>query len=270
MFDSLFFYLSKFAWALLSPGNLIIIVFILGVILLLLNSRRLALVLLIPNAILAGLVLSYPVGDWVIQPLEKRFSIPTELPAKLDGIIILGGGEDLKRSLSWDVAELGLGGDRYIAAKKLADLYPQIPVIFSGGSGSIQLQNTGAEGHLAQQVFNDLGLRPSRLIVESASRNTYENFRNTQPLLKPEGTYLLVTSAFHMPRSVGIARKQGIKVIAYPVDFRSNSAELRRINFDFYDHLKALEAGSREWIGLAAYYLTGKTTDWFPSADEAL
>ena len=264
MTDTLFFYLSKLAWALLSPGNLIIIIFILGSLLLLMNLRKLAKWLLIPNALLAGLVLSYPVGDWVIQPLEQRFSIPAQLPDQIDGIIILGGGEDLKRSLSWHVAELGLGGDRYIAAKKLADIYPFAPVIFSGGSGSIQLQNTGAEGHVAQQVFLDMGLHPSRLILESASRNTYENFRNTQPLLKPDGTYLLVTSAFHMPRSVGIARQQGINVIPYPVDYRSNSRELRQVNFDFYDHLKALEAGWREWIGLTVYYFTGKTERWLP------
>ncbi|AHF00712.1 hypothetical protein THIAE_02050 [Thiomicrospira aerophila AL3] len=264
MTDTLFFYLSKLAWALLSPGNLIIIIFILGSLLVLMNLRKLAKWLLIPNALLASLLLSYPVGDWVIKPLEQRFSIPAQLPDQIDGIIILGGGEDLKRSLSWNVAELGLGGDRYIAAKKLADIYPFAPVIFSGGSGSIQLQNTGAEGHIAQQVFNDLGLYPSRLILESASRNTYENFRNTQPLLKPDGTYLLVTSAFHMPRSVGIARQKGINVIPYPVDYRSNSRELRQINFDFYDHLKALEAGWREWIGLTVYFFTGKTEHWLP------
>jgi uncharacterized SAM-binding protein YcdF (DUF218 family) len=269
MTDTLFFYLSKLAWALLSPGNLIIILFIFGTLLLLLKLHRIARWLLVTNTLVAGLVLSYPVGDWIIQPLEQRFSQPAQLPAQIDGIIILGGGEDLKRSLSWNVAELGLGGDRYIAAKKLADIYPFAPVIFSGGSGSIQLQNTGAEGHIAQQIFNDLGLLPSRLILESESRNTYENFRNLQPLLKPDGTYLLITSAFHMPRSVGIARKQGVHVIPYPVDYRSNSAELRQIDFDFYDHLKALEPGWREWIGLSVYFFSGKTASWFPKPDIA-
>jgi uncharacterized SAM-binding protein YcdF (DUF218 family) len=74
----------------------------------------------------------------------------------------------------------------------------------------------------------------------------------------------LITSAFHMPRSVGIARKQGIDVIPYPVDYRSNSEDLRQVDFDLFDHLKALEPGWKEWIGLTVYYWTGKTSDWWP------
>ncbi|MDX1796186.1 MAG: YdcF family protein, partial [Hydrogenovibrio sp.] len=71
--------------------------------------------------------------------------------------------------------------------------------------------------------------------------------------------------AFHMPRSVGIARKFGIHVIPYPVDFRSNSDALRSWNFDLFDHLKTLEPGWKEWLGLTVYYWTGKTANWFPS-----
>jgi len=262
--DSLFFIFSKLSWVILSPGNLILFLFILGTFTVVFKWLRLAKWILIPNALLAGLVLAYPVGDWLIEPLESRFERPTEMPQQIDGIIILGGGEDLKRSLSWNVAELGLGGDRFIAAKKLADIYPNVPVIFTGGSGSIQLQNHGSEGEVASKIFNDMGLNPSRLVLENASRNTYENFKNTKPLLKSNGQYLLVTSAFHMPRSVGIARKQGIDVIPYPVDYRSNSKELRQIDFDLFDHLKALEPGWKEWIGLTVYYWTGKTSDWWP------
>lgn len=263
--DSVFFVLSKLAWVVLSPGNALVILFILGTLLVLFKAYRAAKWILIPNALIAGLVLSYPVGDWLIQPLENRFEKPASLPAQIDGIIVLGGGEDLKRSLSWNVAELGLGGDRYIAAKKLADLYPDAPVIFTGGSGSIQLQNTGSEGEIAAQLFNDIGLPSARLVLESQSRNTYENFRNIKPITRPGGRYLLVTSAFHMPRSVGIARQFEIDVIPYPVDYRSNSAELRRINVDLFDHLKALEPGWREWIGLTVYYHTGKTREWLPA-----
>lgn len=265
--DTLFFNLSKLSWVILSPGNLILFLFILGTLMVLFKWLRLAKWILIPNAMLAGLVLAYPVGDWLIQPLEKRFEKPIEMPVQIDGIIVLGGGEDLKRSLSWNVAELGLGGDRFIAAKKLADIYPDAPVIFTGGSGSIQLQNQGSEGEVAAQIFNDMGLDSSRLILESASRNTYENFKNIQPLIHAEGQYLLVTSAFHMPRSIGIARKQGLNVIAYPVDYRSNSEDLRQINFDLFDHLKALEPGWKEWIGLTVYYWTDKTSDWWPKPE---
>ncbi len=213
-------------------------------------------------------IMSYPVGDFLIQPLEKRFSLPNPLPSaqKIDGILVLGGGEDLKRSLSWHSHELGLGADRYIAAKYLANHYPNVPVIFTGGSGLTSIQDSNSEGNLARYFLTTMGIAPERLIIESNSRNTYENFVKVKSLLpNPNGTYLLVTSAFHMPRSVGVARKLGIKVIAYPTDFRSNSDEYRHLDFDLFDHLKSLEAGWREWIGLVVYYLTGKTSSLFPA-----
>lgn len=243
--------------------------FIIGTGLLLIGFVSLAKRLLFITTIIGGIVLAYPVGDYLIQPLEKRFPLLTDaqLPAKIDGIIVLGGGEDLPRTLSWHQPQIGNGGDRYLAAKKLANHYPNAPIIFTGGSGQIKLINQGTEGSLAKQLLTELGIHAKRLIIESQSHNTYQNFKNLQPLLpKKDGTYLLITSAFHMPRAVGVARKFHIHVIPYPVDFRSNSAKLRRLDFDLFDHLKSLEPAWKEWIGLTVYYFTGRTSAWLPKA----
>lgn len=267
--NDLFFVFSKIAWTVLSPGNLLLILFILGTLYLLFDHRTMSKRILLPTALVSFLVMAFPVGDYLIRPLEERFSKPQELPESVDGILVLGGGEDLQRSLSWQSAELGLGGDRYIGAAKLAKIYPKVPVIFSGGSGSVQLQNSGKESDLASELLTTVGIEPNRLILESDSRNTYENFINTLPLLpKGDGTYLLVTSAYHMPRAVGIARNLEINVIPYPVDYRSNSPEYRHWDFDLFDHLKSLEPAVKEWIGLSIYLLTGKTERWFPSPDD--
>ena len=269
-FDDLFFLLSKIAWAFLSPGNLIIFALSLGGLLLAFNKVRAAKKILIPSALVSFIVMAYPVSDYLMAPLEARFAIPEKFPEHIDGIIMLGGGEDLKRSLSWQVAELGIGGDRYIGAADLAKNYPKAPVIFTGGSGFISLQNTSGEGALARKILTTIGIDAERLIIESKSRNTYENFKHTKPLLpkfskgEAKGTYFLVTSAFHMPRAVGIARQQNINVIPYPVDYHSNHETLRQWDFDLYDHLQSLEPAWREWIGLTVYYYTGKTADWFP------
>ncbi len=273
-FDDLFFLLSKIGWAFLSPGNLIIFALSLGALLLVFNKIGAAKTVLIPSALVSFIVMAYPVSDYLMQPLEARFAMPTNMPEHIDGIIMLGGGEDLKRSLSWQVAELGAGGDRYIGAAALAKKYPKAPVIFTGGSGSISLQNTSGEGSIARKILTTIGIDAKRLIIESKSRNTYENFKNTKPLLpkfskgEAKGTYFLVTSAFHMPRAVGIARQQNINVIPYPVDYHSNNETLRQWDFDLYDHLKALEPAWREWIGLTVYYYTGKTDTWFPKPNE--
>ncbi len=263
--DSLFFIISKIAWAFLSPSNLIILLLFFGSLLLLVNITSWAKKILIPTAIIALMLTAYPFGDYLIAPLEHRFSQPSILPEHIDGIIILGGGEDLKRSISWNRSELGMAGDRYIGAKELANHFPNAPIIFTGGSGSLSLQDTAGEGSVAKQLLTTIGIAENRLIIESKSRNTYENFKSIKPLLPVvNGHYLLVTSAFHMPRSVGIARKQGINITAYPVDFRSSSAELRQINFNLFKNLEALEPAWKEWIGLTVYYWTGKTSVWFP------
>ena len=266
MIDDLFFIISKLVWGILSPTNLLVLLMALGTFFLMQGAITAAKRILIPTALIALLATVYPVGDLVIYPLESRFSKPELLPEQIDGIIVLGGGEQLKASVSWQSAELGEGGDRYIGTAVLAKYYPEAPVIFSGGNNFLRLQGLGAEGNIAETLLTAVGTEPSRLIIESKSRNTNENFIFIRPLL-PEamGTYLLVTSAFHMPRAMGIASQQRLKVIAYPVDYRSNQPELRQWSFNLHEHLEVLEPAWREWVGLTVYYLTGKTDQWFPA-----
>ncbi|MDX1352564.1 MAG: YdcF family protein, partial [Thiomicrorhabdus sp.] len=121
--DELFFLASKIGWAFLSPGNLLIFSLFFGMLFLLFNRIAIAKKILIPTGLVAFILMAYPISDYLMKPLENRFSKPQTLPSTIDGIIILGGGEDLKRSLSWKVAELGLGGDRYIGTAGLATYY---------------------------------------------------------------------------------------------------------------------------------------------------
>lgn len=268
--DNFFFVLSKLAWALLSPSNLLLILFAIGTLLLLFNRTRVAKWLLVPTSLLAITIMSYPIADWLIEPLESRFAQPQPLPKKVDGIIVLGGGEDILRAVSWNVPEVGQGSDRFIAASKLSLDYPDAKIVYAGGNSSVQRAGIQNQLTIEQQIFSAMSVAPERLIIEKQARNTYENFHNIKPLLpknKDEklGTYLLVTSAFHMPRSVGIARKLAINVIPYPVDYRSAKAEHRVWGLDFYNHLQALEPAWKEWIGLLVYYLSDKTSSLFPS-----
>jgi len=261
----LFFIVSKLAWGVLSPSNLIILLLLLGTLLLIKGAISAAKWVLLPTALLSLFIMIYPVGDSLIYPLEVRFSKPDVMPEQIDGIVVLGGGEQLKASLSWGSAELGAGGDRYIGAAILAKQYPNAPVIFTGGNSLLGFQGIGDEGQIARHLLTAVGIDEQRLIIESKSRNTAENFLLITPLLpRLKGRYLLVTSAFHMPRAIGIARNQGFEMIAYPVDYRSNRPELRQLGFNLYEHLEALEPAWREWIGLTVYYLSGKTNEWFP------
>ena len=268
--DNLFFWVSKLAWGLLSPINLIIGLISLATILLWFNKQRLAKLLLTFCLLINLPLLFYPVSDSLIYPLENRFQKPDIMPDNIDGIIILGGGEELKISTSWDHAEMGNGGDRYLAASVLANHYSNAPVIFSGGSSFLRFRGTGKEAHIAYQLLTEHGIDQQRIIIESQSRNTYENFLLLKAILPDlDGQYLLVTSAYHMSRAVGIARKQNINVIAYPVDYRSTSAVNRQLDFDLFSHLEVLEPAWREWIGLVVYFITDKTDTFFPKPERA-
>lgn len=263
--DTTFYTISKLAWHALSPSNFLIILATIGVIFLIFNNRKLAKIFLIPSVSLLFVFMSFPVSDFIMMPLEKRFNIPKEMPEKIDGIIILGGAEDIPRSASWRRPQMGDAGERFIETARLARRYPNVPVIFTGSSGNLYFKVDGIDYRLAEYYLRTLGIPKERLIIEDFSGNTYENFVFVKPLLPDEeGTYLLVTSAYHMPRSVGIARKQGVNVIPYPVDYRSRSAYHRQFKFQFANNLVILEPAVKEWIGLTVYYLVGRTSAWFP------
>jgi uncharacterized SAM-binding protein YcdF (DUF218 family) len=160
----------------LSPGNLIVLLLSLATVLLLMNKISTAKWTLLPMMLVSLTLLSYPVSGLLMAPLESRFSKPEVLPENIDGIIVLGGGEELKQSLSWSTAELGNGGDRYIAAAILAKHYPAAPVMFSGGSGLLRLQGVEKEAHIPTTLLMAVGIKQARLLIESKSRNTHENF----------------------------------------------------------------------------------------------
>ncbi|OUR64208.1 hypothetical protein A9Q79_07140 [Methylophaga sp. 42_25_T18] len=267
--DDLFFITSKIVWAFLSPMNVIIALICLAAVLLWCEKVGLAKAVLTLLLIVNLPLLVYPVSDSLMYPLEQRFHKPDMMPTDVDGIIVLGGAEELKISVSWQRAEVSSAADRYIAAAELANLYPDIPVIYTGGSGLLGFQtNDGTGADIAQTLLLNVGIAQSRLIIESQSRNTYENVQLIQALLpKREGNYFLITSAFHMPRSAGLAQQNNINVIPYPVDYRSNKPALRQWGMNYLAHMSVLDVAWREWIGLTVYFITGKTTVWLPKPE---
>lgn len=261
----LFFIVSKVAWSLISPSALFVWLTLLALGLFHWGYLRSAKALLSVMLISALAVMAYPVGDVLLEPLEKRFAVPSELPQAIDGIIVLGGGEQLKTSLSWQTAQIGEAGDRYLAAAMLARHYPQTSLWVSGGSNLLQMPDHKAVADIHRKLLQMGGVPPEQIHIEENSRNTFENLQNLQQLL-PNGDakYLLVTSAFHMPRSIGIARQLGLNVIAYPVDFRSQRSAQRQWDFALFEHLQTLELAAREWLGLVVYYFSGKTSQLLP------
>ena len=266
MLGTLFFYLSKFIWALVAPASVLYLLFVGGCLLLWFGKTRLASRVLGPTLALFTLVAFLPLGNWLATPLEQRFEANPELPESVDGIIMLGGAVDAMTSYIWNQPEFGPAADRYFALADLARQYPDATLVFTGGSGSVRDQ-AFKEADIAEVVFATIGINGRNLVMERESRNTQENALNSKALVNPEPgeSWVLITSAQHMPRSVGIFCQQGWPVIPYPVDHKTAPGRQFRIEFNPGENLESLNHVTREWLGLLAYYLTGKSDSLLPA-----
>lgn len=263
--DSIFFWISKLTWLVTAPDSLFLILVIAGWVLLWRGAYRLTKWLLGFLAIVLTVIALLPVGEWFLYPLETRFPTDPQLPERVDGVIVLSGAESAVRSAIWNQVEMKDGAERVLAFLELARRYPNAKLVFTGGSGSMIHQEYKA-ADVAKKLFEKQGLNPSRVTFERNSRNTYENavFSMAQVKPAPGEKWILITTASHMPRSVGIFCKAGWPVIPYPVDHGTIPGNLLRINLDLSRHLRDLTMGVKEWVGLLAYYVTGKTTALFP------
>jgi len=263
--DTLFFYISKLVWLLVSPDSLLLVLIILSLALLYIGKIKQAKILLTTISLLLIIIASFPVGEWLLYPLESRFQTNPNLPDKVDGIIVLSGAEDAELYHIWKQVELGAAAERDITFLTLARQHPKAKLVFTGGSGSLTKQEyKGAD--VAKKLFEQLSFDTTKIIFERESRNTYENVIYSKDLVKPikNENWILITTGWHMPRSVGIFCKAKWPVIPYPVDHQTNKDNLFRIDFDLANNLYTLKTAIKEWLGLFAYYLSGKTTSFFP------
>ena len=266
----MFFVLSKTIGTMLMPVNFLISIGVLGTILLLTRWAVLGRRLLVFSALLLALCGFSPIGRLLILPLEERFPPWDASHGAPDGIVVLGGAIDPDLSVAVGRTALGSSGDRIVATAELARRYPNARIIYSGGNANLIGDASRKEADYGLAMLEELGVAKARLTAERQSRNTVENAEFAKAVARPkEGErWLLVTSAYHMPRSMGLFRRAGFKVEAYPVDRRASRSEA----FSFYSvamyGLERTDIATREWIGLTAYRLTGKIDQFFPGPTE--
>jgi uncharacterized SAM-binding protein YcdF (DUF218 family) len=263
----LFFLLSKTLGTMLLPTNFLIGVGLVGVLLLASRFASLGRKLLTASLVLVALCAFSPLGNWLLYPLEQRFPPWDAARGAPDGILVLGGGMDSNRSAERGTAVFSSSAGRVLAAVALAHRYPKAKILYSGGEADLVAHDAIREADLAPAVFASLGISADRLMLERQSRNTFENAAFSKAVVLPKDgeRWLLVTSAYHMPRSVGIFRKAGFAIEPCPVDWRLGGAsELVQFSAFSSDGLQRMDLAAREWIGLLAYWLTGKTSALFP------
>jgi uncharacterized SAM-binding protein YcdF (DUF218 family) len=262
----MFFILSKVLGFFALPSNLLITIGLVGLVLLLTRSRRLASWLVVTSLVLLALFGLSPLGNLLMLPLEERFPPWDASHGAPDGVIVLGGiiAEDV--SAARGATALNEAAERVTVAVELARRYPNLRIIFSGGTNAL-IFGEEAEAAFAVRQLEALGVPHERITAEEQSRNTVENavFSRLIANPRPGQRWLLLTSAFHMPRAIAVFRAAGFPVEAYPVDWRTTGPmDLVRPYPSVSEGLRRTDVAVREWIGLLLYRLTGKTAELFP------
>ena len=261
----MFYILSKVLWLIIIPFNVVFLLFFLGWLLLFRKphtGKRL---------IGIGLVLLFICGldfapNYLTSLLENR--IPAgHIPDNIDGIIILAGMVDMKASRP-GLIELTGQADRIIAGIILARKHPEAKLVFTGGSGSLNQSDNLREADYLKKLAMLLGVSEDRISIERNSRNTHEHAVEIAKMLKDksDGQWVLITSAFHIPRSLGSFRKEAINVIPYPVDFKTKSGNFTDLSlFPKISNISRFSSALHEWMGLIVYWMVGHTDSLFPA-----
>ncbi len=191
------------------------------------------------------------------EPVTPDYDLMT---TNYEGAIVLGGIGNI--DLRLEKINFGYGADRLFQTLPLYYKGRIKKIIFTGGSGSIEFPEK-KEGKYVKKYLQSIQFPDSALIVENHSKNTYENAVFTKKILDSlhvQGNFLLVTSAYHMPRAMAVFKKAGYKYLTPYITARSSG--VRRFTFDhlFFPNpsaLFSLEFLIHEWIGFLTYKVKG-------------
>jgi uncharacterized SAM-binding protein YcdF (DUF218 family) len=263
----MFFALSKVAGFFASPSNLLMALALVGVVLMGTRLARCGRRMTVTAVLLLAIAGLSPLGNALVMPLEQRFPPWTAGAGEPTGIIVLGGSINPAISAGRGTPALNESAERMTVVADLARRFPNARIVFTGGSGRL-LGDHPDEAQFALPLLQSFGIAANRIELENVSRNTFENATMTKAVVRPEPgqRWLLVTSAFHMPRAVGCFRRAGFLVEPHPVDWRTSGAADLLSPFDAVSGgLARTDVAVREWTGLLIYWITGRTSALFPA-----
>ena len=254
--------LSKIIWIILTPINFLIIFFLLYFFFKKIKYEILSKIFLLFIFVLFIVIAILPTGKYLLVKLETKHPHIISLPEHVDGILILGGPSDSSLTRRYNQVSFNAHGERLTESIKLFKKYKSARIIFTGGSG-IYTDFNNSHAYVAKKFFDEMNISSNNITYEFKSRNTYENFTNSIIIAKPKNNeiWLLVTSAFHMPRANNIAKKLNWNFIPYPVDFQTIGKSTKyKINiFKILENINMFNFATHEWVGLISYYILDRT-----------
>ena len=269
MSNTIFFIFSKIVQFCIEPLNWALLFVLLSLMFVLLKKPVLCkrfLFLAVFDLLVVGWI---PTSEVFLRALEdsvSKYSISQLTQSELGGIVILGGAIE-SGTISTDRGEVSIGpaAERVTKALQLIRQYPHLPFIYSGFSGSVSPKGI-SEADAFKQLIAEQGIDEKMVHYENQSRNTYENVLYMKPMMEQYGAkdqdgklkpWIVITSASHMYRSIGIFQKQGLAVLPLPVDFQT-AHHLQWTSFDLVSGAQNWNRLLHELIGLLAYWITGK------------
>jgi uncharacterized SAM-binding protein YcdF (DUF218 family) len=255
------FYASKIIWFFLQPSCLLILFFALGFWIYWRGRAHLGMRIILVGVLIYAVAGLSPLANGMMLVLEQQFSRPAmEDLTEVTGVIVLGGVIDTLVTSTRDEIALNEAAERLTETAALAFRFPNARIVISGGDGALLYESMGEAG-VAKRFFTRIGIDPGRIILEEKSRTTSENAAFTKALVSPRPgeRWLLVTSAFHMPRAMGCFRAAGFDLTPWPVDFRTRGPEdLMRFSPRPSEGWRRIDMAAKEWMGLLIYWLIGK------------
>ncbi|MDP3532891.1 MAG: YdcF family protein [Alphaproteobacteria bacterium] len=197
-----------------------------------------------------------PVDYWLMVPLEESYPVPSaEILDKFDGVIVLGGETHTNLSNQYNMPIVPFGAERL---NKFIELYhknPKARFVFTGGDLGVDNQEKN-EAFYSKMYIENLCIDTSNMIFENKSRNTLENVILSKELVLPrlDEKWILITSAYHMRRSIHYFKRSNWDVVPYPVGFRRVKS-LNPFEHPITTKLQIVTTAIKEWIGLLAAYI---------------
>jgi uncharacterized SAM-binding protein YcdF (DUF218 family) len=200
-----------------------------------------------------------PLNSFLLNKIEDYIQTSKYPVQQLTGVIVLGGSfnSGLESKERNDVS-LNSSAERLTKALEIYKKNPRLLILFSGFSGELKPQGW-SESDMAKKFFLDQGVKLDNLIFENQSRNTFENIKFSKDIIANyKGTWGLITSASHMPRSFFAFKKQSFILEPINVDYKTGTTRMFWINFDISSGLRNWSIILHELIGISYYKITNK------------
>jgi uncharacterized SAM-binding protein YcdF (DUF218 family) len=253
--------MGEWIWTLLQPSSIVALLIVLAFLANAIRWRWMVAVTLTSVVLMLAALTLLPLGGWLGAPLETRIAA-APLPDRVDGIVVLGGAVEWRVTLERGQLALNEAGERVVAAAALAQRYPEAKLVFTGNFGDVFEADFRVNPTERSLFFGDHFANRSILFLGQA-RSTYEDalFALEAALPQQGENWILVTSAWHMPRALGTFAARGLTALTYPVDYRS-TGELRiSPNWDVSGTLAELDRLVREWGAISVYRESGRMVD---------